>query len=155
MRCERHRIGAVNSLSRGLLCVMLVLAVNRDASALISVEKVSPERAAELGIQVRARPSGPNAAWIELELRPEGPLKLFQHVNMEIRDDDQLLVGWCPLKSQPTSEGTVKVVFMVDRVFLDKVTLRVLEGQVMNIVGHDLALSEFVNLDELDQPPKP
>ena len=37
---------------------------------MMSVEKVSKERAKELGIEIRATANGPNEAWVELELKP-------------------------------------------------------------------------------------
>ena len=98
-----------------LAALMLFLAAHGTSLALISVGNVSKEQAGELGIELRAKPGGPEHAWIELEIRAEGKLKSFQQVNLEIADGDQLGLGWTPLKDRRTSNGNVLVRVMGSR----------------------------------------
>ena len=134
------------------LAILLVAASGR-CLAMISVENLTKDRAKELGIELRGKANGPKEAWIELELRPEGKLKAFDHVSLEIRGDDEgkeFLLGWTPLQSQRTSTGSVIVRLMANRAFLEKVTLRVVCG-AMGEEGHDLRVKDFVDLKTLPE----
>ena len=125
--------------------LILLLATCTPCLAMISVEQVTTKRAKELGIELRAQANGPKEAWIELEFKPDGPLKGFHHVSLEIRDGDQFLLGWTPLEAKPTGTGSVVVRVMANRAFLEKVTLRVVCG-AMGEEGHDLRVKDFVDL---------
>jgi hypothetical protein len=131
-----------------LAVLILFAAVCGKCLAVISIRNVSKDVAKELGIELRAKPSGPNAAWIELEFKPEGKLAEFSHVSLEIRDDKQFQLGWTPLKDERTSTGSVVVRLMGNRGFLEKVTLRVVRGATGE-VGDDLRIRDFVDLKEL------
>ena len=131
-----------------LAALLILLVACGSCPAMISIENVTKERAKELGIEIRATANGPKEAWIELELRPEGKLKGFDHVSLEIRGDNEgkeFLLGWTPLESKRTSTGTVVVRVMANRAFLEKVTLRVVCGVTGN-EGHDLRVKDFVDL---------
>jgi len=131
-----------------LAAPILFLAASGTCLAMISVGKVSKERAKELGIELRAKANGPNEAWIELEFKPEGKLAGFKHVSLEITDGKQFQLGWTPLKDERTSTGSVVVRLMGNRAFLEKVTLRIVRGATEE-VGDDLRIKDFVDLKEL------
>ena len=131
--------------------LILFLASLNTSLALISVGIVSVESAKEMGIELRAKPGGPNHAWVELEFKPEGKFEPFRHVSLEIADGDELGLGWTPLKDQRTGRGTVLVRVMGSRAFLKKVTLRIVHG-TLGGVGHDIPLKDFIDFDNLDKP---
>jgi hypothetical protein len=123
--------------------------------ALMGIAFVSKERAKELGIEIRASPSGPKAASIRLHFKPTGELKLFHHVSLEIQDGETFLLGWTPLKDERTANGNVVASLMANRELLEKVTLRVVVGEPGNYGGYDMRVKDFVDLKNLDdQPPK-
>jgi hypothetical protein len=131
-----------------LAVLTLLVAACGTCLAMISVRSVSKNEAKELGIELRAKPNGPNGAWIELEFKPEGKLADFKHVSLEIRDDKEFQLGWTPLKDERTSSGSVIVRLNGNRAFLEKVTLRVVRGDFADR-GDDLRIKDFVNLKEL------
>lgn len=128
--------------------VALFAAACGTCLAMISTRNVSTALAKELGIEIRAKPNGPNEAWIELEFKPQGKLAGFQHVSLEIADGDQFQLGWTPLKDERTSSGTVLVRLMGNRAFLENVTLRIVRGATGE-VGEDLRIKDFVDLKGL------
>lgn len=130
-----------------VLLVLLVAAPSR-CFALISIEQVSTERAKELGLEVRALPSGPDAVRVQLEFETKGELKTFRRVDLEIWDGETFVMSAALKESQPTP-GRVVVGFAVRRTDLPGITLRVLEGDAFNLVGHDLRLKDFVDLEKL------
>ena len=132
-----------------LAALILFVAVCGTSLAVISVGNVSKDQAKELGIELRAKPNGPNEAWIELEFKPEGKLAGFKHVSLEIADDKQFQLGWTPLKDERTSSGNVVVRLMGNRAFLEKVTLRVVCGPFTGDTGHDLRVKDFVDFKQL------
>ena len=129
--------------SRLALTLLLFAASNR-CLAEMGIVKVSKEQAKELGMEVRFTDNGPNEVWVELEFKPEGKLKDFRHVSLEIRDGAKLLMGYSPLKEKRPKSGVVVVGFLANRSYLDKVTLSVVTGFPMNMTGHELRLKEFV-----------
>jgi hypothetical protein len=131
-----------------LAALVLLLVICNPSLGMISVENLTRDRAKELGIELKAKANGPREAWIELEFKPEGQLKEFQHVSLEIRDGDQFLLGWTPLEAKPTGTGSVVVRVMANRAFLGKVTLRIVTGATDD-VGRDLRIRDFVDLEKL------
>jgi hypothetical protein len=127
------------------VCVVVVLGIAPGRSfALMGIDPVSKERAKEMGIEVRLTDSGPKDFWVELEFKPEGKLKDYSHVSLEIRDGDKLLVGYAALQEKRTDSGSVVVRFMADRAYLDKITLSVVAGFPTNMTGHELRVKDFV-----------
>jgi hypothetical protein len=127
------------------LCVVVVLVIAPGRSfALMGIDPVSKERAKEMGIEVRLMDSGPKDFWVELEFKPEGKLKDYSHVSLEIRDGDKLLVGYAALQEKRTDSGSVVVRFMADRAYLDKITLSIVAGFPTNMTGHELRVKDFV-----------
>jgi hypothetical protein len=131
-----------------LAVLVLFVATCGTCLGVISIRKLSKDQAKDLGIELRAKPNGPNEAWIELEFKPEGRLAGFQHVSLEIRDGDAFQLGWTRLKDERTSSGSVVVRLMGNRAFLEKVTLRIVRGATGDI-GDDLRIEDFVDLKEL------
>ncbi|MGI9517896.1 MAG: hypothetical protein ACR2NP_12665, partial [Pirellulaceae bacterium] len=112
------------AIAAGITAVASLVALSaNECRAEMSIEIVSTERAQALGIEVRAQANGPNEVWVELEFKPEGELERFVHVSMEIRDGDKLLVGYAPMEAKRTSSGSIVCRCMVNRQFLEKVTL--------------------------------
>lgn len=125
----------------------LLISLVSPCLALMGLAIVSPKEARELGIDLRMKDSGPDAFWVELEFKPEGRFKEFQHVSLEIADGDKLLLGYTALKETRES-GKVTVRFLAGRTYLDKITLRIVTGFPSNYTGHDLRLKEFIKLEK-------
>jgi hypothetical protein len=134
--------------SSSVLAVLLLATPSR-CFAEMSIMQVTREKAKDLGIELRAKGNGPNQVWIELEFKPEGKLKDFSHVSLEIRDGPKLLVGYAALKEKDSSSGKVVVTFMADRNYLEKVTLSVVVGRPMDMSGYNLAVKDFVEWDKV------
>jgi hypothetical protein len=135
-------------LSISVLALLLAVATS-PCSAMMDIEFVSKERAKELGMEIRLKGNGPYEVWLELEFKAEGGLKDFDHVSLEIREGDKLLVGYAPLREKRSDSGAIVVGFMANRAYLDKVTLRVVTGHSRDWAGHDLRVRDFVELDKV------
>ncbi|MCI0541467.1 MAG: hypothetical protein L0Z50_40220 [Verrucomicrobiales bacterium] len=112
----------------------------------MSIRFISKEQAQKLGMELRLKGNGPNEVWVELEFKAEGEFKDFSHVSLEIREGGKLLIGYAPLRGQPSDTGRVHVGFMANRAYLEKVTLRVVTGHPKDYTGHDLQVKDFVEL---------
>jgi hypothetical protein len=115
--------------------------------AMMSIAPVSPARAKELAMEIRAQPSGPDAVRIEFEFETKGELKYFNRVDLEIRDGGKLLLS-SSLKEEKSKLGHVVVVFTADRAQLEKTTLTVVLGDFAD-VGYELRLKDFVDLKKV------
>src|SRR4051794_32118253 len=73
--------------------------------------------------RIRPKGDGPDEVWVELEFTAEGEPKDFSHVSLEIRDGEELPVGYAPLRGHPSGPEHVRVGFLANRADLDKVTL--------------------------------
>ena len=127
------------------LCVLLAL----PAEALRSIGSITPKDAGELGITVRATPSGPDAAWVTLEFTPKGKPKDYSHVELEIEEGGKPLIAYAVLGEKRGANGSVSLTLMVSRAFLSKVTLSIVTGHPGNFAGNQLALRDFVNVAEI------
>ncbi len=127
---------------------VLILAFCATCLAMISTRNVTKNEAKELGVELRAKPNGPNEAWIELEFKPEGKLAGFSHVSLEISDGEKFQLGWTPLKDVRTPSGSILVRLMGNRTYLQNVTLRIVRGATGD-VGEDFRIKDFVDLNEL------
>ena len=143
-----------NTLS---LCVLALLmaAFSNQCFAMMAIEFISRDSAKDLGIQIRATPSGPEAAVIALEFNPE-KFKDFNCVYLDIREGEKFLMGYTPLKEKRTKEGTIVVGLTANREFLEKVTLTIVTGTsgLLDLVGHELRVKDFVDLKNLSDTPK-
>jgi len=128
---------------------LLLFLVPSPCFALRSIGIISRQEAKEMGIEVRATPAGPDALWLELEFKPEGKLKDFSHVELEIREGDKPLVAYAALSEKRSSSGSVVVRFMAARAFLGKITLSVVTGFPSAYNGNELRLKDLVDLEKL------
>jgi hypothetical protein len=133
-------------LSLSVLAILLAAAT--PCLALRSIGIVTKEQAKEMGIEVRATPAGPDAAWVELELKAEGKLKHFHHVELEINEGEKSLVGWCPLREQRLGSGRVQVRFMAGRAFIKRIILTIVLGDAQE-EGDMVQLKDFVDVDKI------
>ena len=111
------------------LTSLLIILTSTSAFAVRGIVSVTKERAKELGIQLRAISRGPEEAAIVVEFKPEGELKLFDSVSLEIKDGKQFLLSSGPLQEHRSPSGSVTVTFLVNRQFLEKVVVRIVVGK--------------------------
>jgi hypothetical protein len=139
---------AIFSLS--VLAVLLAVAPSR-CLALRSIGILSTNEAKAIGVEVRATPAGPDAAWLELEFKTEGKLKDYNpergsHVELEIRDGEKSLLSYAALQEQHPKSGHVRVRFMASRAYLDKLILTIVVGDGAMMGGaYELRVKEFVD----------
>ena len=130
-----------------VLTCLLVLAPS-VCFAMMSIEIVSKDRAKELGLEVRANAAGPDAVRVELEFEAKA-LPGYSRVDLEIRDGGKLLSS-STLREDTAKQGRVVVSFAADRTKLSQITLRIVTGVgTRSMVGHDIPVKEFVDLDKL------
>ena len=127
----------------------LLIAASSQCFALRDLAEVSKKEAKEMGLEIRATAAGPDAVWLELEFKTEGRLKDFNHVELEIREGEKLLVAYAALSEKRSNSGSVFVRFMANRAYLDKITLTVVTGFPSADFGNELRVKDFVDLDKL------
>jgi len=117
--------------------------------ALEGIEIVTPARAKELGLEIRANAAGPDAVRVELEFEVKGELQNYSRVALEIHDAEKL-VSTSTLREDPSRPGRILVNFAADRAALNKFTLKVVtQESPRSRVGHVLRVHEFVDLAKL------
>jgi hypothetical protein len=137
-------------LRLSFLAFLLAVAPSR-CLALRSIGVLSADEAKALGVEVRATPAGPDAAWLELEFEPEGRLKDYNpergsHVELEIRDGEKSLLSYAALQEQHPKPGHVRVRFMASRAYLDKIILTIVVGDGAMVGGAwELRVKDFVD----------
>jgi hypothetical protein len=134
-------------LKLSVLAVLLVAAAF-PCLALMGLSPVSKERAKELGINIRIQGNGPEV-WVELQFKPVGELKEFDHVSLEISEGGKTLVGYTPLKDTRLDSGSVVVRFLAGRAHLEQIALWVVTGPPGNMSAYTLSVKDFV------EPAKP
>jgi|ERR1051326_446363 hypothetical protein len=148
------------TFSSSVLTFLLVTASSQCFAEML-VEKVSKERAKELGIEMYGWTANvqTNAAWIELEFKPE-KFKEFNWVHLDIRDGEKFLMGLTQLKEHRTSSGNVVVDVLANRELLEKATLTIVTGHARSVLQrgdygrHELRVKDFVDLKSLSDMPK-
>jgi hypothetical protein len=135
---------------------LLLFAASSDCFALMTLMPVSKQKAADMGIAIRVTGNGPDEAWVEMEFKAEGALKEFSpekrgsRVSLEIRDGEKFLLGYAALQQERSNAGSVIVRFLVNRVFLDKVSLRIVVGSGLIPGGaYEMAVKDFVEVEKL------
>ena len=139
----------MKTILRSLAVAVLLVVSTLPSFALRSIGIITKAEAKELGVEVRATAAGPDAAWLELEFKPEGKLKDFSHVELEIREGEKTLLAYAALSEKRTSSGSLVFRFMANRSFLEKITLTVVTGFPSNYSGNELRVKEFVELTKL------
>ena len=120
----------MNTLFKITILALLLAAAPNSCFALRSIGFITKKEAKELGVELRLKANGTNEVWVELEFKPEGKFKDFKHVELEINDGKKFLLGWAPLKEKRTSSGSVVVLFLANRAYLDKISLCVVVGDL-------------------------
>jgi len=131
------------------LSILTLLSVCSPCLALIEIADVNKDRARELDMEIRAQPSGPDAARIELEFPTKGELKLFSRVNLEISDGKKLLLSLSLLPEKDAKSGRILVNFTADRTQLDRMSFMVMVGELDGRTGYLIKVKDFVDLTKL------
>jgi len=117
--------------------------------ALEEIEIVTPARAKELGLEIRAHAAGPDVVRVELEFEVKGELQNYSRVALEIHDAEKL-ISTSTLREEPAKPGRIIVGFAADRATLNKFTLKVVtQDSPRSRAGHVLRIHEFVDLTKL------
>ncbi len=135
----------MKTILRTLAVAVLLTAAPVPCFAMRSIGVVSTNEAKAMGIEVRATAAGPDAAWLELEFKPESRLKSFDHVELEIREGDKMLVAYAVLAEKRSASGNIVVHFMANRAYLDKVIVIVVTGFPSNYANNELHMKDFVD----------
>jgi hypothetical protein len=130
-----------------LVLALLSAVAPTPCFALASLAQVTKEKAKEMGLEIRAQPSGPDAVWVELELDAKGLLKDYERVDLTFGERDASLVS-STLKEESSKPGHILVRFYADRAHLKQITLRVVAGRGMRVV-YDIQVKDFVDLEKL------
>ena|SRR5438552_2072539 len=137
--------------------VLLLAIASSPCFAMMDLGFVSRKEAKEMGIELRSKPAGPDAVWLELEFKAEGKLKgysreNFSRVELRIMDGKKLLLGYAPLQERRSSSGTIVVRFMANRGYLDKIILWIVVGSgQMSGGGYELKVKDFVDFKNLNE----
>jgi hypothetical protein len=125
---------------------VFLFAASSECRALELIAIVTPDRARELGLEIRSHPAGPDAVTVELAFDVKGELQNYRRVELEIRDGKKLLLS-STLREERPKPGRVVVSFYADRGHLDNVTLKVVtENSPLERVGHVVRVGEFVGV---------
>src|SRR4051812_8282278 len=95
------------------LLLLGILLLTNPTFAMMGIEEVSPTRAKELGLELQTKPAGPDATFVELTFNPEGPLKSFARVALQIYSQGKLQL-FASLKEEPPPPGHTAVSFSAD-----------------------------------------
>ena len=88
----------MKTILNSLVLTFLLVVAPSQCFAMISIAPVSKEGAKEMGMKIQFTANGPNEVWVELEFKPEGKLKHFSHVELEIDEGDKSLVAYAALR---------------------------------------------------------
>lgn len=141
---------------KALSKILILAAIFAVAPCLCLAEReirsISVSEAKEMGIELRATPAGPDAAWVELEFKTEGKLKAyspersFSRVELEVREGEKSLLGYAVLQEKHPKPGHVFVRFMASRAYLEKLVLTIVIGDGLLPGGAlELRLKEHVD----------
>jgi hypothetical protein len=138
------------ALSLAVLAVLLV-APGR-CFALWLIAPVSPDRAKEMGLEVRSSPAGPDQVRVQLEFKTEGRFKEFSAAGQfKGRSGVELLIGegknpavTAPLKEDRSKPGRIVVSFNADPAHLDQINLRVMVPEPDGGTIYQIRVKDFV-----------
>ena len=130
---------------------LLFIAASSQCFALREIAVVTKKEAKGMGIEVRAHPAGADAVWLELELKPEGKLKEFTHVELKMIEGEKSLVISAALRETRSSSGSVIVTFMASRAYLEEITLSLVMHSSGEAGDHtyELRMKDFVDLEKV------
>jgi hypothetical protein len=129
----------------------LFMTASSQCFALREIAVLTRKQAKEIGIEVRARPAGADAVWLELEFKPEGKLKEFTHVELKMTEGDKSFVFSTSLRETRSSSGNIIVTFTASRAWFEKITLSVVMHSPREAGDHtyELRMKDFVDLEKL------
>jgi hypothetical protein len=138
------------------LAVLAFLLVTAPSPCL-ALREIAPLTQAEakaMGIELRAKPAGPEAVRLELEFKPEGKLKGFTHVELSLSEGEKSVVVFAELRERRTSSGNVVVSLTVGRTYLEKASLSVVMRDPKEAGDHtfELRMKDFVNPAKVELP---
>ena len=135
------------------LSVLLVLLVTNPSPcfALREIAVITKKEAKEMGIEVRAHTAGPDAVWLELEFKPEGKLKEFTHVELNMGEGKKAFVVSATLRETRSSSGSILVTLTASRAYFEKITLSVVMHSPREAGDHtyELRMKDFVDLEKV------
>ena len=139
------------TIFRILVPMFLLIAGSSQCFALREIAPLTKEEAKGMGIEVRAKPAGPDAVWLELEFKPEGKLQQFTHVELNMTEGEKSLVVSAGLRETRSSSGSVVVAFTASRAYLEKTTLSVVMRDPREAGDHtyELRMKDFVDLEKV------
>ncbi len=129
--------------SLAVLALVLALHAPRECFALWDVFQVTPEEAADLGIEVRVTPAGPDAVNLEFDFGIEDEFKDFERVELRVGQQNDYVV-FAPLREERTEAGHVVVGFTAYRHQLDTLSVWIMVPGGAGGVAYDLQPSRFV-----------
>ena len=129
----------------------LFIAASSQCFALREIAVITKKEAKEMGIEVRAKPAGADAVWLELEFKPEGKLKEFTHVELKMTEGEKSLVLSGALRETRLSSGSIIVTFTASRAYFEKITLSVVLHSPREDGDHtyELRMKDFVDLEKV------
>jgi hypothetical protein len=133
------------------ILTFLFMAASSRCFALREIAVLTKKEATEMGIEVRAKAAGADAVRLELELKPEGKLKDFTHVELKVTDGDKSFVFSTELRETRTSAGNIIVAFTASRAWFEKTTLSVVQHSPREAGDHtcELRMKDFVDLEKV------
>ncbi len=155
---KKHLITIVSSvlLATAILPCLGMMAFASPAATpakMIEIVIVTPSIAKDMGMELRAKASGPEVVRVELEFKTKDKLKEFVRVDLEICDGDLEKGGkWLlstALKEDRPKPDQIGVSFATTRANLKQLTLRIIAGPPGNYTGYDLSVTKFVDVEKL------
>ena len=133
------------------ILTFLFMAASSRCFALREIAVLTKKEAKEMGIELRAKPSGPDAVWLELEFKPEGKLKEFTHVELKMTEGEKSFVFSAALRETRSSSGSILVTFTASRAYFEKITLSVVMHSPQELGDHtyELRMKDFVDLEKV------
>ena len=141
----------MSTILKSSVLTFLLVGIPRLCCALEDTVTVTQEQAKALGLEIKARASGPDAVQVVLEFDTKGVLKDYSRVDLEMKDKGKLLL-WTNLGEDKSKPGRAVFSFAADRAKLDELTLKVVveyKAPALGRAGYVLKVKEFVDLKKL------
>jgi hypothetical protein len=122
----------------------LFLAAGSPCFAMMELAQVSKAQAQEMGVTIRTNLNGTSGVMVSLEFKPQGMLKDFTRVELEINADSRRLVD-APLQTSRSSADIVSAYFSTDPAYLATSTLMiVVQYGERSRTGYQFRLKDFI-----------
>ncbi|MEM7386518.1 MAG: hypothetical protein AAF514_16375 [Verrucomicrobiota bacterium] len=134
---------------------LLLLGLSFGSSqAMISFGYLTPEKAKELGLEIRYRAAGPKDVWVEVSFPTKGPWKAFEkpgrinYVELGLKKEGGKQELRTTLRENRTDrKGFVSVSFTVDRTRLHQTSIWITRR--ITDVAEVVRMRDFVALDSI------